>query len=133
MELAPYFRFENITGISPNVYGNAIPEGTYQICFEVYDLATGNRLSSKSCATTVVFQNEPPFLISPRNKTNVAETNPQNIVFQWTPRSINVTNVEYELSLVEIWDTQIDPQAAFLKLPSYFSNHHLCHYLCIWP
>ncbi|WP_155854885.1 fibronectin type III domain-containing protein [Cellulophaga baltica] len=117
VELAPYFKFENITGISPNVYGNAIPEGTYQICFEVYDLATGNRLSSKSCATTVVFQNEPPFLISPRNKTNVAETNPQNIVFQWTPRSINVTNVEYEISLVEIWDTQIDPQAAFLSSP----------------
>jgi polyhydroxyalkanoate synthesis regulator phasin len=122
VELAPYFRFENITGISPNVYGNAIPEGTYQICFEVYDLATGNRLSSKSCATTVVFQNEPPFLISPRNKTNVAETNPQNIVFQWTPRSINVTNVEYELSLVEIWDTQIDPQAAFLSSPPIFQT-----------
>ncbi|WP_282164952.1 hypothetical protein [Cellulophaga baltica] len=122
VELAPYFKFENITGISPNVYGNAIPEGTYQICFEVYDLATGNRLSSKSCATTVVFQNEPPFLISPRNKTNVAETNPQNIVFQWTPRSINVTNVEYELSLVEIWDTQIDPQAAFLSSPPIFQT-----------
>ncbi|MBO0590847.1 EndoU domain-containing protein [Cellulophaga sp. E16_2] len=122
VELAPYFKFENITGISPNVYGNAIPEGTYQICFEVYDLATGNRLSSKSCATTVVFQNEPPFLISPRNKTNIAERNPQNIVFQWTPRSINVTNVEYELSLVEIWDTQIDPQAAFLSSPPIFQT-----------
>ncbi|MBA6315423.1 hypothetical protein FLV31_11640 [Cellulophaga baltica] len=122
VELAPYFKFENITDISPNVYGNAIPEGTYQICFEVYDLATGNRLSSKSCATTVVFQNEPPFLISPRNKTNVAETNPQNIIFQWTPRSINVTNVEYELSLVEIWDTQIDPQAAFLSSPPIFQT-----------
>tara|TARA_R110000868_G_scaffold271087_1_gene530581 strand:+ start:2963 stop:6085 length:3123 start_codon:yes stop_codon:yes gene_type:complete len=116
-ELAPYFRFENIAGISPNVYGNSIPEGTYQFCFEVFDVATGNRLSNKSCATTVIFKNEPPFLVSPRNKTNIAETNPQNIVFQWTPRSINVTNVEYELSLVEIWDTQIDPQAAFLSSP----------------
>ncbi len=26
-ELSPYFRFENITGISPNIYGQAIPEG----------------------------------------------------------------------------------------------------------
>ena len=117
VELAPYFKYENIAGISPNVYGNSIPEGTYQFCFEVFDVATGNRLSNKSCATTVIFKNEPPFLVSPRNKTNIAETNPQNIVFQWTPRSINVTNVEYELSLVEIWDTQIDPQAAFLSSP----------------
>lgn len=121
-ELAPYFRFENITGISPNVYGQAIPEGAYQFCYEVYDVLTGNRLSQKSCAISVVFQNEPPFLISPRNKTLVAENNPQNIVFQWTPRSINVNNVEYELSLVEIWDTQIDPQAAFLNSPPIFQT-----------
>tara|TARA_R110002049_G_scaffold265080_1_gene441179 strand:+ start:2947 stop:6072 length:3126 start_codon:yes stop_codon:yes gene_type:complete len=121
-ELAPYFRFENITGISPNVYGNSIPEGTYQFCFEVFDVATGNRLSNKSCVTTVIFKNEPPFLVSPRNKTNIAETNPQNIIFQWTPRSINVTNAEYELSLVEIWDSQIDPQAAFLSSPPIFQT-----------
>lgn len=122
VELAPYFKFENITGISPNVYGNSIPEGTYQFCFEVFDIATGNRLSRKSCVTSVIFKNEPPFLISPRNKDNIAEINPQNIVFQWTPRSINVTNVEYELSLVEIWDTQIDPQAAFLSSPPIFQT-----------
>ncbi|MBC8766595.1 fibronectin type III domain-containing protein [Arenibacter sp. BSSL-BM3] len=121
-ELAQYFRFENITGISPNVYGQAIPEGAYQFCYEVYDVLTGNRLSQKSCAISVVFQNEPPFLISPRNKTLVAENNPQNIVFQWTPRSINVSNVEYELSLVKIWDTQIDPQAAFLSSPPVFQT-----------
>ncbi|MCK0188746.1 ADP-ribosyltransferase domain-containing protein [Arenibacter sp. F20364] len=121
-ELAPYFRYENITGISTNVYGQAIPEGAYQFCYEVYDVLTGNRLSQKSCAISVVFQNEPPFLISPRNKTLVAENNPQNIIFQWTPRSINVSNVEYELSLVEIWDTQIDPQAAFLSSPPIFQT-----------
>ncbi|WP_047417035.1 fibronectin type III domain-containing protein [Cellulophaga sp. Hel_I_12] len=121
-ELAPYFRFENIAGISPNVYGNAIPEGTYQFCFEVFDVATGNRLSSKTCVTTVIFKNEPPFLVTPRNRSNVAEINPQYIVFQWTPRSINVSNVEYELSLVEIWDTQIDPQAAFLSSPPIYQT-----------
>ncbi|WP_170863096.1 fibronectin type III domain-containing protein [Pseudozobellia thermophila] len=120
VQLAPYFRFENISGISPNVYGKAIPEGAYSFCFEVYDVLTGNRLSQKSCATSVVFQNEPPFLVAPRNKSNLAETNPQNIVFQWTPRHINVSNVEYELSIVEIWDTQVDPQQAFLSSPPVF-------------
>ena len=122
VELAPYFRFENNMGISPNVYGKAIPEGSYRFCFEIYDALTGNRISQKSCATSVVFQNRSPFLISPRNKTNVEEINPQNIVFQWTPRHINVTNVEYELSIVEIWDTQVDPQQAFLSSPPVFQT-----------
>ena len=122
VELAPYFEFQNITGISPNVYGQPIPEGAYQFCFEVIDVLTGNRLSNRSCALSVVFQNEPPFLVLPRNKINVDEINPQNIVFQWTPRSINVSNVEYELSLVEIWDTQVDPQQAFLSSPPVFQT-----------
>ena len=122
VELAPYFQFENIIGIPPNVYGQPIPEGAYQFCFEVFDVLTGNRLSDRSCAVSVVFQNEPPFLVLPRNKTNVEEINPQNIVFQWTPRSINVTNVEYELSLVEIWDNQVDPQQAFLSSPPVFQT-----------
>jgi len=47
-ELAPYFRFGNLTGISPAGYGQAIPEGTYKICFEVYAVLTGNRLSRRS-------------------------------------------------------------------------------------
>ncbi|MBC6997701.1 fibronectin type III domain-containing protein [Cytophaga sp. FL35] len=122
VELAPYFRYENLNGISGNVYGNAIPEGAYNFCFEVFDVLTGSRLSQKSCAISVVFQNEPPFLVSPRNKTNVEEINPQNIVFQWTPRHVNVSNVEYELSIVEIWDTQVDPQQAFLSSPPVFQT-----------
>ncbi|MEL6916631.1 MAG: fibronectin type III domain-containing protein, partial [Bacteroidota bacterium] len=120
VELAPYFQFQNITGISPDVYGQAIPEGLYQFCFEVFDILTGNRLSQRSCVSTVVFQNEPPFLISPYNKSNIEERNPQNIVFQWTPRHINVSNVAYELSIVEIWDNVVDPQAVFLSSPPVF-------------
>ncbi len=122
VELAPYFEFNNITGINANQYGAAIPEGAYQFCVEVYDVLTGNRLSDRSCAVNVVFQNEPPFLVLPQNKVNVDEVNPQYTVFQWTPRSINVSNVEYELSLVEIWDNQVDPQQAFLSSPPVFQT-----------
>ena len=114
-DLAPYFEFSNSTGISAVAYGKPIPEGSYQFCFEVFDAVSGNRISQKSCANTYIFQNEPPFLVLPQNKTAIQEQNPQNIVFQWTPRHINVTNVAYELSLVEIWDTYVDPQAAFLS------------------
>ncbi|WP_202029768.1 fibronectin type III domain-containing protein [Galbibacter mesophilus] len=120
-ELAPYFQYSNITGISPTAYGQPIPEGSYQFCYEVYDVASGNRISQKSCATTYIFQNEPPFLVFPHNKSAIQEQNPQNIVFQWTPRQINVTNAEYELSIVEVWDNTIDPQAAFLSSPPVFT------------
>ncbi|MCX2680553.1 fibronectin type III domain-containing protein [Galbibacter sp. EGI 63066] len=121
-ELAPYFEFSNINGISAVDYGRAIPEGLYNFCFEVYDAVSGNRLSQKSCATAYIYQNEPPFIIAPQNKSSLEERNPQNIVFQWTPRHINVTNVEYELSLVEIWDNYVDPQAAFMASPPVFQT-----------
>ncbi len=119
-ELAPYFEISNLTGISPTVYGRPLPEGSYQICFEVVDVLTGKRLSARSCANVFLFRNRPPFLVLPANGTQVDRTNPQNIVFQWTPRQLNITNVEYELSLVEIWDGTIDPQAAFLAAPPMF-------------
>ncbi|WP_340201823.1 fibronectin type III domain-containing protein [Ascidiimonas sp. W6] len=119
-ELSPYFAFENITGISPAAYGQIIPEGSYQFCFEVYDVLSGARLSRRSCATTYIFQNEPPLLVSPFNQSNITEQNPINLFFQWTPRHINVSNVQYELSIAEIWDNTVDPQAAFLSSPPVF-------------
>ncbi|MEW7280890.1 deaminase domain-containing protein [Aquimarina sp. 2201CG1-2-11] len=119
-ELAPYFAFENISGIPPSVYGQVIPEGSYQFCFEVFDTLTGARISQRTCATTYVFQNEPPFLIAPSNQTDISEQNPLNLLFQWTPRHINVSNVQYELSIVEIWDQTMNPQAAFLGSPPVF-------------
>ncbi|MBS9462552.1 hypothetical protein KIM67_09025, partial [Flagellimonas sp. 389] len=49
-ELAPYFQLANVTGVSPTVYGRTLPEGSYRICFEVFDVLTGKRLSARSCA-----------------------------------------------------------------------------------
>lgn len=113
--LAPYFEFQNIKGINSNIYGSTIPEGSYQFCFEVFDFSTGNRLSSKTCASAFIYNNEPPLLNLPFKGVNIEPTETENIVFQWTPRHINVSNVEYELSIVEIWDDQVDPQTAFLS------------------
>ena len=121
-ELAPYFEFQNIQGINSNIYGNTIPEGSYQFCFEVFDFSTGNRLSSKTCTTTYIFKNEPPILNLPLKGDNIEPTVFDNIVFQWTPRHVNVSNVEYELSIVEIWDDTVDPQTAFLSVPPVFTT-----------
>ncbi|MAQ75873.1 MAG: hypothetical protein CL613_06030, partial [Aquimarina sp.] len=120
VELAPYFELQNIIGINPNTYGQVIPEGSYQFCFEVFDFITGNRLSDRTCATTYIFRNDPPILNLPANKINLEPQPVDNIVFQWTPRHINVSNVQYELSIVEIWDDTVDPQTAFLTSPPIF-------------
>src|SRR5690606_24209778 len=119
-ELAPYFELKNMQGINPANYANPLSEGSYQFCFEVYDAFTGNKLSNKTCASTLIFQNDPPFLNMPFKDEEIPVNNPQNIVFQWTPRHINVSNVEYELSIVEIWDHYVDPQAAFFSMPPIF-------------
>ncbi|WP_240905184.1 deaminase domain-containing protein [Flagellimonas oceani] len=121
-QLAPYFEFGNLTGITPNVYGSPIPDGVYQVCFQVFDVLTGKRLSNNACTAINVFKNSPPILVLPENGSDIVERSPQNIVFQWTPRHINVSQVEYELSLVEIWDNALDPQAAFLGSTPMFTT-----------
>ncbi|WP_108869405.1 fibronectin type III domain-containing protein [Aquimarina aquimarini] len=121
-ELAPYFELQNIKGINSNIYGRAIPEGSYQFCFEVYDYSTANRLSSKNCITVYIFKNEPPILNLPLKGSNIEASEIDNIVFQWTPRHINVSNVAYEFSIVEIWDDRVDPQTAFLSVPPIFET-----------
>lgn len=119
-ELAPYYRLENIQGISSSVYGQTIPEGSYNFCFEVYDYISGAKLSAKKCATVFIFKNEPPILNIPLTGSNIEPSDFENIIFQWTPRQINVSNVEYEFSIVEVWDNSVNPQTAFLsQIPIY--------------
>ncbi|WP_300977058.1 fibronectin type III domain-containing protein, partial [Flavobacterium sp.] len=122
VNLAPYFEFQNIVGITPNQYAQAIPEGIYTFAVEVYDVATGQKLSRKSTITAVIFQNEPPLLNLPLNKTGIMQQNIQNIVFSWTPRHINVSNVEYQFDLVEIWDPYTPVQNAFAYSPPIFTT-----------
>ena len=114
-DLAPYFELQNLQGISAGAYANALPEGLYKYCFEVYDFISGNPISNKSCTNVLLFLNDPPFLNLPQNNINLEALDPQYILFQWTPRHINVSNVEYEFSLVEIWDTTMDPVSRILR------------------
>lgn len=122
VDLAPYFEYKNILGINPNQYAQPLPEGVYNISVEVYDFATNKKLSKKTAVTTIIFQNEPPFLNLPLNGASIMQQNIQNIVFSWTPRSINVSNVEYEFSLVEIWDNYTPVQNAFAYSPPLYTT-----------
>ena len=122
VDLAPYFEYQNILGINPNQYAQPLPEGVYNFSVEVYDFATNKKLSKKTAVTTIIFQNEPPFLNLPLNGASIMQQNIQNIVFSWTPRSINVSNVEYEFSLVEIWDNYTPVQNAFAYSPPLYTT-----------
>ncbi|WP_271785480.1 hypothetical protein, partial [Aquimarina algiphila] len=114
LDLQPYFALQNLRGITPQQYNRPLPEGLYRFCFEAYDPRSGQRISRKSCATVYLVLNDPPFLNIPNRGEQVAMRDPQNIIFQWTPRHLNATNVQYEFTLAELWDDQMDPQAAFL-------------------
>lgn len=114
LDLQAYFSLQNLIGITPQQYSVPLPEGLYRFCFEVYDVQSGQQISRKSCSTVYLVLNDPPFLNLPNRDELVVMRDPQNIVFNWTPRHLNATNVQYEFTLTELWDHQMNPQAAFL-------------------
>src|SRR5690606_4593113 len=97
-DLRPYFQLENLHGMSPQQYNQPLPDGLYQFCFEVYEWTSGEALSRKSCATAYLVLNDPPILNFPNKGELIAHKDPQNIIFQWTPRHLNATNVQYEFT-----------------------------------
>ena len=122
LDLRAYFNLNNLLGLSPQQYNQALPDGRYNFCFEAYDFLSGQRLSRKSCFPVYLILNDPPILNIPNRGDLVTAQNPQNIIFNWTPRHLNATGVQYEFTLKELWDTGIDPQAAFLSSPPLFQT-----------
>ncbi|MEW7278199.1 fibronectin type III domain-containing protein [Aquimarina sp. 2201CG1-2-11] len=122
IDLQPYFALQNLVGITPQQYSRPLQEGLYGFCFEVYDALSGRQISRKSCARVYLALANPPILITPERNEMVVMKNPQNIFFNWSPGTPAGTRVEYEFTLKELWDTQIDPQAAFLSSPPLFQT-----------
>ncbi|MBO9202159.1 MULTISPECIES: fibronectin type III domain-containing protein [Niastella] len=122
-DLAAYFNADNLIfqGITRAQYlqSGKLPEGFYQFCFEVVETETGlNQVVGRSsCAMAWISLNDPPLLNLPVKAESIVYKDPQNIIFQWTPRNYNspvsAFNTEYEFSLVELWDNGVAPEAAF--------------------
>ena len=121
-QLAPFFRFGNLMGISPDQYASTLPSGVYTIGFEVYDFNTNQRLSLRQNAYLQIILNDPPLLNLPAKGNEVSSRLPQSVVFNWTPRQMGAFVSEYELSLVEIWDEGVSPEAAFLSSPPIYQE-----------
>ncbi|MBO9203039.1 MULTISPECIES: hypothetical protein [Niastella] len=120
-DLAPYFRADNLIfeGITRAQYvqSGKLPEGFYQFCFEAVEVNSGQVVGRSSCAMAWISLSDPPLLNMPRTAESIVYKDPQNIIFQWTPRNYNsptsAFNTEYEFTLVEIWDNGLAPEAAF--------------------
>ena len=112
-ELASYFQLRNLQGITSQQYTSALPDGMYSFCFRVKDVISGRWLSQSHCAIAYLMLNDPPILNIPSDNEQVAVTDFQNIIFSWTPRQINATNVTYSFELREILDPTLNPRFAF--------------------
>lgn len=128
-ELASYFNSNNLefSGISKEQYEQTgkLPEGLYSFCIEAVEVTTGLSVSTKGCAYGWMTLSEPPLLNLPRKAESVTPISPQNLIFNWTPRHTAApgATMDYEFSIIEINDPNINPEAAFLSLPVLFTDH----------
>lgn len=131
LDLAPYFELQNLQGINPLQYSGVLPQGNYSFCIEVYDFITNQPISQKSCTFFYFIYNDPPFLNLPFNHEVIHFQDPQNIIFTWTPRHINATNIEYEFVLIELLDNQAPSNYAFMvgaPIWQTITNNTILHY-----
>ncbi|HEY9006694.1 MAG TPA: hypothetical protein VIM75_11200, partial [Ohtaekwangia sp.] len=122
-DVEEYFDPNNLdfAGITKNQYekGAKLPEGVYRFTLEVLDYHRGSLVSNKGTAVAWVILNDPPILNSPKNNGKLTIIDPQNAVFNWTPRQTGSPNsaftAEYIFRLVEIWPANRNPYDAFLS------------------
>ena len=69
------------------VQKQGLPEGSYHVCFKVYDYTTNQLFSSDEplgCSNMFTISAiEAPLIISPQNDIEIPATTPQTILFQW--------------------------------------------------
>lgn len=124
-ELTEYFSPANLnfSGITKREFEKtgALPAGFYQFCFEVLEYNRGVKISNSICANGWLILNDPPLINLPRNGEKLVPTQPQNVVFQWTPRHTGSPNsafsTEYDIKLVELWPANRNPNDAILTSP----------------
>ena len=131
-DLRSYFNPDNLdfTGISRSDFMKIgrLPEGFYTFTIEVLDYVRGVRLSSPTGgrASAMIMLNDPPLLMRPFNGDKIIATDPQNIMFSWTPRHTGSPNAafstEYEFRLVELYPGQTNPDVAIRSSNSIYTT-----------
>ena len=120
-DLEEYFHPEalDFQGLNFDEYmKSGLPEGSYSLCIEVYDVRRDDRpVSNRSCTTFYVKGNYPPLIISPKGE--IPQYEPQNIQFTWAPLHSGSFPVNYT---VQVWEKQTgltDDQIVEETLPFY--------------
>ena len=146
--LAPYLATENLTftGIDVNDYTQrkVLPEGPCTICIEVIDYTSPNNtiLGNPNCTQAWFTRQQPPMLNQPFCGNNVQDSDPQQILFGWTPMNMGGPTgltTEYTFELFEDNtnpDHNIDPnQIVNSTLPIFFqiTNQTFVNYGIVEP
>jgi hypothetical protein len=130
-DLQTFFSSANLDfggGYSQQQYDQTgrLPEGLYSFYFEAFELYTGNLVSNKGFALGWLTLADPPLLNTPAKAEGVTPNNPQNIVFNWTPRHNTSPTAgyvtDYVFSITEITDINISPEQAFASGQPLFTD-----------
>ncbi len=119
-ELGAYFQSGNLQ--SSGSFNGRFPEGMLEVCVTVFEANSGLQLSQTACSRAWISQNRPPLLNIPVNGARYPFKEPQNYLFQWTPRHQGLSQVEYILTLKELHDAAAAPEAAFASSQEVFST-----------
>ncbi|PWS28680.1 hypothetical protein DHW03_02200 [Pedobacter yonginense] len=120
-DLEPYLNPQNLVfqGLSQSEFarnGGKLPEGIYRFTVEVIDYYRKSLVSNSALSVVSIFLAYPPIINQPLNQGKVNPLDPQNVVFQWTPRSTgsinSAYNIAYRFRLVEIVPANRDPNDA---------------------
>lgn len=119
-DLAEYFNPDHLDfqGMTKQkfIQTGALPEGVYRFCIEVQEYNRNVNVSNAACVTAWVILNDPPLINMPAHAEKLRATDPQNVIFQWTPRHTGSPNsaftTEYDFRLVEIWPEGRNPDDA---------------------
>jgi hypothetical protein len=94
----------NLTGITKSqlIQNQALPEGNYSVCAHAVDFATNAVKSMDGCTQLPIYYIDPPVPVQPTCGNSVPSTNPQFLMFTWTPPATAPGNIQYEFTLKEV-------------------------------
>jgi len=129
-DLTSYFNPDHLdfTGITRAAFKQSgqLPEGFYTFTLEVLEYNRSVRISNQSISYAWIVLNDPPLLNTPFNGDKLIATDPQNIMFSWTPRHTASPNAafstEYEFRLVEMYPGQTNPDIAIRSSNSIYTT-----------
>lgn len=130
VDFADYFNPNNLNfqGLDRGAFikSGQLPEGIYRICIEVIEYTQNKKVSNSGCVTSWMVLNDPPIINYPRNNEKLTIRDPQQIIFNWTPRHTGSPNsafaTEYEFELVEMRSGNTNPNYAIQTSPPIFTT-----------